>query len=262
MEAAGQFACEVCGRRYKWKPALAGRRVKCACGEEMLCPATPPAPGDDLYEIAEPQPRTTTATTTTTTTVAARVATAGSVAGATSAASQAAPVAPLQYQTPRTAADATDAYFPDKTLDFHLPLALIAAGSVIELAAALIRGRYSPAGFTPHLTQLGLGLVLGTATMLVGVLIAARVRGIELGKLPTAVMKLAAVCIAPGALITLLSPAIAVIPFGGILALLGQFVLYFALLGTLFHLDESDTWYCVCVIFVIDVALYFALMRF
>jgi hypothetical protein len=168
----------------------------------------------------------------------------------------------LQYQNPRTAAETPDEYFPDKTLDFHLPLALIAAATLIEVAAALIRGNRSPAGFTPHLTELGLHLVLGTATMLLGVLIAARFRGIALGKLPTAVMKLAAICIAPGAAVTLLSPAIAVIPFGGLLALAGQFILYFALLGTLFHLDESDTWYCVCVIFIINVALYFMLMRF
>jgi hypothetical protein len=244
MEAAvRQFACEICGRKYKWKSALAGRRVKCACGEEMLCPTTPPADGDDLYDFAEP-PRP--------------AATPQPVA----AKPQAAASATLPYQNPRTAAEAPDEYFPDKTLDFHLPLALIAAGTLIEVAAALIRGYRAPAGFTPHLTELGLHLIVGTATMLLGVLIAAHFRGVELGKLPTAVMKLAAICIAPGAVVTLLSPAIAVIPFGGLLALAGQFILYFALLGTLFHLDESDTWYCVCVIFIINVALYFTLMRF
>jgi len=243
MEAAGRFACEVCARKYKWKPALAGRTVKCACGEEMVCPVTPPADGDELYDFAEP-PRSTNPPPT------------------VPAKAQAAASGTLQYQNPRTAAETPDEYFPDKTLDFHLPLALIAAGTLIEVAAALIRGHRSPAGFTPHLTELGLHLVVGTATMLLGVLIAVRFRGIELGKLPTAVMKLAAVCIAPGAAVTLLSPAIAVIPFGGLLALAGQFILYFALLGTLFHLDESDTWYCVCVIFIINVALYFTLMRF
>jgi hypothetical protein len=244
MEAVAQFACEICGRKYKWKPALAGRKVKCACGEEIVCPAVAPADGDELYDFAEPQRP------------APRAATAPSAPAAKPHA------APLQYQSPRTAAQTTDEYFPDKTIDFHLPLALIVGGTVIEVAAALVYGYRSPAGFTPHLTQLGLHLVVGTATMLVGVLIAARFRGIELGKLPTAVMKLAAVCIAPGAAVTLLIPAFAVIPFGWILALIGQFILYFALLGTLLKLDESDTWYCVCVIFIVNVALYFALMRF
>ena len=247
MDAAvGQFQCQICGRKHTWKPGLAGRRVKCACGEEMTCPVAP-EPGDDLYEIAEPEPPPPP-----------RVQ---SVIAAT--AEPAKPqVATLAYQNPRDTAvrESTDEYFPDKTLDFHLPLVLIIAGTVIEVVAALIRGGRARGGFTPELTQLGLQLVVGTATMLVGVLIAVRFRGIELGKLPTAVLKLAAICIAPGAAFTLLSPALAVIPFGILVGLLGQFILYFALLGTLFHMDESDTWYCVCVIFVINIALYFGLL--
>jgi hypothetical protein len=39
-----------------------------------------------------------------------------------------------------------------------------------------------------------------------------------------------------------------------------EFVLYFALLGVLFELDESDTWYCVCVIFLVRLAAYFLLL--
>jgi hypothetical protein len=247
MEAVGQFTCETCGRKYKWKPGLAGRKVKCACGEAMICPETPPGEANDLYDVAPPE--------------AVVVPSPAPPAHARNAQADAPKpqAAPLQYQNPRDrgVAEPGSEYFPDKTLDYHLPLALIAAGTFIEVAAALIRGHRSFAGFTPHLTALGMHLVLGTATMLIGVLIAARFRGIELGKLPTAIMKLAAICIAPGAAVTLLSPALAVIPFGFLIGLAGQFILYFALLGTLFHMDESDTWYCVCVIFVLDVALYF-----
>jgi len=240
--AVAQFACEICGRKYKWKPGLAGRRVKCACGEEMICPDVAPGDRDDLYDIAPPK---------------------ADVAPAPTAPVAAAPSqpAPLQYLNPhKPHATPTDEYFPDKTIDYHLPLGLIAGGTLIEVVAALIRGHRSPAGFTPYLTTLGLQLVVGTATMLIGVLIAARFRGIDLGKLPTAVMKLAAICIAPGALVTLLSPALAFIPFGFLLGFLGQFILYFALLGTLFHLDESDTWYCVCIIFITNVAIYLGLL--
>ena len=251
MEAAGQFACETCGRKYKWKPSLAGRRVKCACGEEMICPAAPPADGDDLYDFAPPEART-----------APTHAAAASVATSSVAAQSHAPSSPLQYQNPRDrgVTESGSEYFPDKTIDYHLPLALIAGGTLIEVVAALYRGSHSRAGFAPYLTDVGLQLVVGTATKLLAVFIAARFRGIELGKLPTAIMKLAAISIAPGAAFTLLSPALAVIPFGILLGLLGQFILYFALLGTLFHMDESDTWYCVCVIFIINVALYFGLM--
>jgi hypothetical protein len=247
MEAAGQFACETCGRKYKWKPGLAGRKVKCACGEEIICPPTPPADGDDLYDFAPPE---------------AKPAPTHTAAARAVAAQSPTPASPLQYQNPRDrgVTESGSEYFPDKTLDYHLPLALIAGGTLIEVVAALYRGSHSRAGFAPYLTDVGLQLIVGSATKLLAVLIAARFRGIELGKLPTAIMKLAAISIAPGAAFTLLTPALAVIPFGILLGLIGQFILYFALLGTLFHMDESDTWYCVCVIFIINVALYLGLM--
>jgi hypothetical protein len=58
------------------------------------------------------------------------------------------------------------------------------------------------------------------------------------------------------ALRELLSPALAWLPFGGIVAAIGQVVLFFVLLGMFFDLDESDTWYCLAVVFVISVAVH------
>jgi type II secretory pathway pseudopilin PulG len=48
--AAGKFSCDGCGKSYSWKPELAGRRVKCKCGQAMSVPATDPAAAaaDDL----------------------------------------------------------------------------------------------------------------------------------------------------------------------------------------------------------------------
>lgn len=37
------FGCKACGRRFAWKPALAGKRVKCSCGNVLTVPATAPA---------------------------------------------------------------------------------------------------------------------------------------------------------------------------------------------------------------------------
>jgi len=238
-EAGGHFSCAACGRRYKWKPALAGRSATCACGRSIAVPLNSTTPDDELYDVSEtPRP------------------------SAPSPSPAVVPPAhgPLAYQSRRSAKDEPDAYFPDKTIDFHLPLALLAAGVIIEVAAALLSAR-SRLGLGATLQPLGMHLILGTATMLIGVLIAARFRGIDLGKLPVALLKLAAICVAPGAAVTLLGPALRVIPFGFLIGLAGQFILYFALLGTLFKLDESDTWYCVCVIFIINVAVYFALLQ-
>src|SRR3954452_5612073 len=51
MEA--RFACEECGRAYRWKPELAGRELKCACGSVITAPAQRPDVDGDLYNFAD-----------------------------------------------------------------------------------------------------------------------------------------------------------------------------------------------------------------
>jgi hypothetical protein len=64
---AGKFGCDACGKRYTWKPELAGKRVKCKCGGILSVPRTDPAAPpaaddalppdfDDLYALAEGAP--------------------------------------------------------------------------------------------------------------------------------------------------------------------------------------------------------------
>ena len=38
------FNCPKCGKRWTWKPPLAGKKVKCRCGAVFAVPAKPPAP--------------------------------------------------------------------------------------------------------------------------------------------------------------------------------------------------------------------------
>src|SRR5688500_3759430 len=101
MQVDAQFPCASCGRRYRWKQQLAGRKVKCACGGEMIYPPAAPVDGDDLYDVVEPDPR-------------AAPAMAASTGFAAAAQPQAAQV-PLAYQTRHDAAATPDEYFPDKT---------------------------------------------------------------------------------------------------------------------------------------------------
>jgi hypothetical protein len=65
--AVGQFSCSGCGKSYAWKPEIAGKRVKCKCGERLSVPATDPAAAaletepmpegfDDLMALAEGAP--------------------------------------------------------------------------------------------------------------------------------------------------------------------------------------------------------------
>ena len=137
-----------------------------------------------------------------------------------------------------------------------IPLWLLGGGVAVEVLAAW----FSEATLAAALTSVGVGLIAGTAFMLVGILLAARWRQIDLGSFWNAVLKLAAISVAPAAVVTLASPLLRVVPLGGLLGWLAEFVLYFALLGVLFDLDESDTWYCVWVIFLVRLAVYFTLM--
>jgi hypothetical protein len=38
-----KFACPACGKQYRWKPELAGRSAKCACGAKLVVPSDAPA---------------------------------------------------------------------------------------------------------------------------------------------------------------------------------------------------------------------------
>src|SRR4051794_21497346 len=55
--APPRITCSGCGKTYVWKPELAGKRVKCKCGEAMTVPASmeaaaPPPQEEDLYDLA------------------------------------------------------------------------------------------------------------------------------------------------------------------------------------------------------------------
>lgn len=39
-----KFVCSSCGKDYRWKPELAGKKAKCKCGNVITVPSKPPAP--------------------------------------------------------------------------------------------------------------------------------------------------------------------------------------------------------------------------
>src|SRR5262249_42975164 len=50
-----KFACPGCGTRYTWKPEIAGKKVKCRCGQVMNAPAT--EPGSTTPKPVAPDPK-------------------------------------------------------------------------------------------------------------------------------------------------------------------------------------------------------------
>ena len=147
----------------------------------------------------------------------------------------------------------------ENLMNIQAPLWILCGGVVAELIAKLLFTRNS---LHTAALDIGLGLIVGTVVQLAAMLVAAKMRGIQLGKFWPAVLKLAAVSVAPDAVFDLFFPLLKFLPFGSLLGGVGVFILYFALLGMFFELDQSDTWYCVMVMFIVNVAIYFLLLHF
>jgi hypothetical protein len=144
----------------------------------------------------------------------------------------------------------------DRLKNVILPASLLAGGVIVGIGAALLEHHR----LTDALELVALRIGVGTILMLAGMYAATVLRGLRLGPFWTVAFKLAAMTVAPSAVLALIYPLVGVIPiFGPLVALGVDFVLYFALLGVLFDLDQADTWYCVGVMFILNLAVYFLL---
>lgn len=291
MEAE-RFACEACGKSYRWRAELAGKKVKCACGHVMVAPEPEPVPAaaeeEDLYALAgeekiKPKPKFKLPLGYGNCPACGAHLVEGAMLcvqcghhllgdrGPKSqpvAAVAAPPIAPppamppvvkpLAYAHGAAAGESVaDQYFPDKTKDLHLPLALILVGTVVEVGM----GMFYREGTVPKmLAGVGIGMAVNTALMLIAVFAVAKMRGIKFGPLPTAILKLSGISIGPGAIGGLIGFGLGWLPlFGGLIGLVAGFCLYFASIGALFDLDESDTWWLVITIFVVELLATFAI---
>jgi hypothetical protein len=258
MEA--RFACEECGKSYRWQPQLAGRVVKCACGKVMTAPPTRPDADGDLYDFAEDVPSKQR--------VAAVARDPGPMPTTPAKAGEGAVASfskTIEYQKPTTPGNPTeiDRLFPDRVRDLYMPLVLIGAGTLVHIIYAMIQVRGGAYSLPHAMTRLCWSVVVDTAMMLVAILIAGKARGINFGPLPVAIIKLCAVSLTPSAVAIVVLPFAILLPFlGWILAVLVQFCAYFAVIGALFDLDQNDTWYCICVIFIVNVSVYLVQIKF
>lgn len=217
----GKFSCAACGRQYGWKPQLAGKKAKCACGAAVVVPQGPPAsasppaapspapsrasspapapapvPDDDLYDFAA-------APAVSPTRVAAPAAEpARSTAAPPSVGGGKVMVVPQPVATPYLAGgrapdgprDRT-AEIDDVRRDLLLPLGLIAAGFVGMLAWALTAADAGAAGAVVVSLAVGLSTLVKTFVIILLALVAAPMFGVSFGPLRTAVAKFAAVII-------------------------------------------------------------------
>jgi hypothetical protein len=94
-------------------------------------------------------------------------------------------------------------------------------------------------------------------------MVVAKIRGINFGPVPTALIKLCGLSIGPGAVGSLLSLLFGWIPiFGALGGWIAGCILYFAMFGAMFDLEESDTWVVVLSVFFVRLALFVGLVLF
>jgi hypothetical protein len=199
--SGGKFSCPACGKQYAWKPQLAGKKAKCACGAMLVipqaeaAPAGPPVsppvnPLDDPYdfapadESAAPPPKPA---------AAPRVAASPGAALAPAALGY----VPTQSRADKYKRTGTpeDALI-SKPRDVYLPLALTIAGGLAMVAWAMhelgMSARVGIAGvsfYVGFITLIKTGVILGLALLLAPKL------DISFGDFPTAVRMLLAVVI-------------------------------------------------------------------
>src|SRR5438132_568051 len=275
MEAkTAHFACHQCGKPYDCTPQIVGKTAKCSCGAVLKIPSATPGTEQANQEAVykDPNPGALVAGSP----EVREVIPAGP--GEPKTAHEAiislyAPVsgqnrarAPMELADeeldPKVQAELNElAQYGDKLeeqkkpnpyLDLHLPLILLGIGLMLMFGEASFHFHRHHGSLFGSLFGVGASLVLNIILMIIAMVAAAKFSGIYFGKIPTAILKIAAVYIAPTTLGGLLTEVL-----GGelpvqILGYVVNFILIWALLAYLFRLDGSQTMACVMCIGILS----------
>jgi len=141
---------------------------------------------------------------------------------------------------------------PNAYLDHHLPLVLLGIGLMLMFGHASFLAHRGHESLFFSLFKVSASLILNIVLMIAAMVVAAKFTGIYFGKVPTAILKIAAIYVAPTTLGGLLTAVL-----GGelpvqILGYAVNYVLICALLAYLFRLDGSQTMACVMCIGILS----------
>ena len=183
-----KFPCPACGKQYTWRPQLAGKRAKCACGSVVQIPKTAPATAPfedddrptDLYDVAEPPPEPVQPL-------------APAVPAMTPPGSKT-----IAYQSAPTEADRKRDRFRDENIsnparDLYVPLALLVIGffATIGWAVHEINSGFAAILFASFIATFF--TAVKTGILLLAAFSFAPQLGISFGRLGPAILKFAAI---------------------------------------------------------------------
>lgn len=253
--AIQRFGCDGCGKQYPWKPELTNKKAKCKCGSVITVPDLsvvaddpPPLPDDGIFDFIDNAPEVESAQ------AAALRAAAMPVAipvaqPAAKGAKKAGAVKSSQVlgyrqgptQRDRTRASQQFETMHDMTRDVWVPTGLIVASFAAFFVWLAMQGANSSASLGMFGGGLAIMLGVKTVCMIIGAFIVSSMAGVSFGPFSTAILKLAAVAIAPDMLATIIEDSIGV-PGAFLIANSVALGFYWFLISYLFSMDASEAW--------------------
>lgn len=291
QQQLGQLTCTACGKRFRYKPDLAGKTVSCPCGARIMVPrvqmsaATAPPPPvympddapDREYDMGAPVAKRVTK--------AAPPVGLAAHAGAADepfddddddvdfsgpAATAPAPVKTVHVNLPpqrrglKQEERKTDepVFKPSTMRDWIVPSIVIGVGIVLRFIEVMAPwATQNPMPIGEAFTAVALKLFLSVFLMMCGMMLAVNVMEIcFLGPMSRTAYKLLAIAVGPGALYGIISFA------GGETygAMIGTFVsvaVYLVLFWALMRLELWETGICVVVTWILVTAANYAAYR-
>jgi hypothetical protein len=186
-QVAGRFACDSCGKQFKWKPQLAGKQARCACGALIAVPQE----DDVLLDLLEPVPAPVPVP------VHPQAAAGAAPAPSVPRAGRALTGRALEYQSTRTSERISydDDKLMDTPRDLYVPVALLGIAFIGLIGWAMGGHGAGTTGAAFAASYYSLVTVIKTVVLTGLALILAPRLGISFGMFWTAVLKFAAMLI-------------------------------------------------------------------
>jgi hypothetical protein len=288
----GSVSCTGCGKRYTWKPELAGKKAKCKCGAVLRMPGAPPTAGttsastpavpparpiaapkvrapaavaatpaaadapDDLYDVADGNdatPAPKPRTAVDTNFVLARLGTMPPPA----------PTKEQQLAEQRDREAAIEEIVAENDFrDIYAPIVLI----VVGLIGAFIEARYfakPPAtSYAAAIPMVATRVVLASGLMLLGMFLATALMEVTfVGSFKRSILRFIGIALGPCAIYGICTNGIGGDIAGSSAGVFASIIVYWLLFKLLMKLDLQDATVCTVVTWILVAFANYAAFR-
>ena len=273
---AATFACEACGKSYRWRPDFAGKKLKCGCGNIMHL-TTPPTAANVAEAPLQPAARRAPAAgaacpecsspfapgaalcincgfnLVTGTRVQTEVVASAPRTGKKKKKKKAAPKAPgmgkgefTSFAQRRILADDPEEVAAKAMWnDLYWPTIALSVGLVLSI----VDGVWGPGSsdWKYVVTSVLVTGLINVVFSFIGVLITSKLLSIGLGNFQTALLKVSAIALAPGAISDII---INKMPSYWAIGWIVSIFLYYGMFVKFFDMDMMETMICAAIIWV------------